>query len=220
MNRQPVLLAPSLLAADFARLENDIATVAPDSDWLHLDVMDGHFVPNITFGPGLVSAVRAVTSLPLDVHLMIESPDRYVSAFAEAGADLITVHAEASVHLHRTLQAIRAAGCRTGVALNPHTPLDVIRYMLDEVDLVLLMTVNPGYGGQSFIPAVVPKIRRLARWLKRSGRREDVHIEVDGGINVETARIVIEAGADVLVAGSAVFGAAQPQAILRALRGR
>lgn len=218
MTRKRVLLAPSLLSADFARLAEDIAKVEQDADWLHLDVMDGHFVPNITFGPGVVQAVRQVTALPLDVHLMIEAPDRYVAAFAAAGADYITVHAEACVHLHRTIQAVKAAGCRAGVALNPHTPLEVIRYVLSDVDLVLLMTVNPGFGGQSFIPAVVPKIRKLARWLQKLGRREEVHVEVDGGINAQTAPLVKEAGADVLVAGSAVFGAADPGAALRALR--
>lgn len=218
MSVKPVVLAPSLLAADFARLAEDIAKVEADSDWLHLDVMDGHFVPNITFGPGLVSAVNRVTDLPLDVHLMIENPDQYVGAFADAGADIITIHAEASVHLHRSIQAIKASGCKAGVALNPHTPLDVIRYVLDDVDLVLLMTVNPGFGGQSFISAVVPKIELLVQWLKDAGRFADVHIEVDGGINVETAPLVKKAGADVLVAGSAVFGADEPGRVLRRLR--
>lgn len=218
MSVKPVVLAPSLLAADFARLAEDIAKVEADSDWLHLDVMDGHFVPNITFGPGLVSAVNRVTDLPLDVHLMIENPDQYVGAFADAGADIITIHAEASVHLHRSIQAIKASGCKAGVALNPHTPLDVIRYVLDDVDLVLLMTVNPGFGGQSFISAVVPKIELLVQWLKDAGRFADVHIEVDGGINVETAPLVKKVGADVLVAGSAVFGADEPGRVLRRLR--
>jgi len=220
MNDKPVVLAPSLLAADFARLAEEIAKVEAESDWLHLDVMDGHFVPNITFGPGVVAAVRRVTNLPLDVHLMISNPDAYVEAFAEAGAHLITIHAEACVHLHRSLQAVKATGCRVGVALNPHTPLDVIEYVLDDVDLVLLMTVNPGFGGQSFIPAVAPKIRKLARRLDEAGRRGQVHIQVDGGINPETAPAVLQAGADVLVAGSAVFGAADPRAVLRALRER
>lgn len=218
MSEKRIVLAPSLLSANFARLADDIAKVEQDADWLHLDVMDGHFVPNITFGPGVVRAVKEATRLPLDVHLMIEEPDRYVDDFAKAGADIITVHAEACVHLHRSIQAVKATGCRVGVALNPHTPLDVLRYVLDDLDLVLLMTVNPGFGGQSFIPAVLPKIRRLARWLKRTGRWNEVHIEVDGGINVETAPLVKEAGADVLVAGSAVFGAADPAAALRSLR--
>ncbi|MFS8524699.1 MAG: ribulose-phosphate 3-epimerase [Limnochordales bacterium] len=220
MNNRRVILAPSLLAADFARLADDIAKVEQDADWLHLDVMDGHFVPNITFGPPLVAAVRRVSALPLDVHLMISNPDAYIDAFAEAGADMITVHAEASVHLHRTIQAVRAAGRRAGVALNPHTPLDVLEYVLDDVDLVLVMTVNPGFGGQSFIEATVPKIRALHRMLQERGLRQRVHVQVDGGINAATAPVVIEAGADVLVAGSAVFGAEDPAAALRALRSR
>lgn len=220
MNNRRVILAPSLLAADFARLADDIAKVEQDADWLHLDVMDGHFVPNITFGPPLVAAVRRVSALPLDVHLMISNPDAYIDAFAEAGADMITVHAEAGVHLHRTIQAVRAAGRRAGVALNPHTPLDVLEYVLDDVDLVLVMTVNPGFGGQSFIEATVPKIRALHRMLQERGLRQRVHVQVDGGINAATAPVVIEAGADVLVAGSAVFGAEDPAAALRALRSR
>jgi len=216
MSSQPLVLAPSLLSADFARLAEEIARVEPEADWLHLDVMDGHFVPNITFGPDLVRAVRSVTRLPLDVHLMIEEPDRHLEAFARAGADILTVHVEACPHLQRTLQHIRDLGCRAGVALNPHTPLDNIRYVLDDVDLVLLMTVNPGFGGQKFLPAVLPKVRRLAAWLRLGGRR--IHIEVDGGINTETAPLAVEAGANVLVAGSAVFGAQDPRAVLRALR--
>ncbi|REJ37361.1 MAG: ribulose-phosphate 3-epimerase [Bacillota bacterium] len=171
MSSQPLVLAPSLLSADFARLAEEIARVEPEADWLHLDVMDGHFVPNITFGPDLVRAVRSVTRLPLDVHLMIEEPDRHLEAFARAGADILTVHVEACPHLQRTLQHIRDLGCRAGVALNPHTPLDNIRYVLDDVDLVLLMTVNPGFGGQKFLPAVLPKVRRLAAWGGPTGRR-------------------------------------------------
>jgi len=216
MSSQPLVLAPSLLSADFARLAEEIARVEPEADWLHLDVMDGHFVPNITFGPDLVRAVRSVTRLPLDVHLMIEEPDRHLEAFARAGADILTVHVEACPHLQRTLQHIRDLGCRAGVALNPHTPLDNIRYVLDDVDLVLLMTVNPGFGGQKFLPAVLPKVRRLAAWMRLTGRR--IHIEVDGGINTQTAPLAVEAGANVLVAGSAVFGAPDPRAVLRALR--
>lgn len=216
MTDKPLVLAPSLLAADFARLAEDIARVESEADWLHLDVMDGHFVPNITFGPDLVRAVRRSTRLPLDVHLMIADPDRHLAAFADAGADILTVHVETCPHLQRTLQQIRDLGCRPGVALNPHTPLESIRYVLDDVDLVLLMTVNPGFGGQRFLPGVLPKVRRLAAWLRRTGRQ--VHIEVDGGINPDTAPLATAAGADVLVAGSAVFGAPDPCAMLQTLR--
>lgn len=216
MNAKPLVLAPSLLAADFARLAEEIARVESESDWLHLDVMDGHFVPNITFGPELVRAVRRVTGLPLDVHLMIEQPERHLAAFAEAGADMLTVHVETCPHLQRTVQQIRELGCRPGVALNPHTPLETIRYVLEDVDLVLLMTVNPGFGGQKFISNVIPKVRRLAAWLRLT--RRFVHIQVDGGINPETAPAVVAAGANVLVAGSAVFGAPDPLAALRTLR--
>ncbi|HEY8418792.1 MAG TPA: ribulose-phosphate 3-epimerase [Limnochordales bacterium] len=216
MNGKPLILAPSILSADFARLAEEIARVEAAADWVHLDVMDGHFVPNITFGPELVRAVRRTTRLPLDVHLMIEQPERHLAAFAQAGADILTVHVETCPHLQRILQQIRDLGCRAGVALNPHTPLETIRYVLDDVDLVLLMTVNPGFGGQRFLPAVLPKVRRLAAWLRWTNR--DVHIEVDGGINPDTAPLVVAAGADVLVAGSAVFGAADPVAVLRRLR--
>jgi len=200
MSARPVLIAPSILSADFARLGEEMNTVAT-ADLMHVDVMDGHFVPNLTIGPPVVKALARVSPLPLDVHLMIEPVDVYLEAFVSAGASIVTVHAEATKHLDRTLSVVRDLGARVGVSLNPATPLDVIRYVLDKVDLILLMTVNPGFGGQSFIEAVVPKIVACRELL--DGR--DVMIEVDGGISPETAPIVVRAGADVLVAGNAIF---------------
>ncbi|TMV19224.1 ribulose-phosphate 3-epimerase [Paenibacillus thermoaerophilus] len=200
------MVAPSILSADFARLGEEIRDAeSGGADWIHVDVMDGHFVPNLTFGPPVLAAIRPVTKLPLDVHLMVERPDALLEDCVNAGADWISVHAETCPHLHRTLTRIRQLGVRPGVVLNPASPLALIEHVLEEVDLVLLMTVNPGFGGQSFIPAVLPKIRELRARLDAAGR-PDVLIEVDGGINAETARLVAEAGADVLVAGNAVFG--------------
>lgn len=202
---RPLRVAPSILSADFARLADEVRAVeAAGADAIHVDVMDGRFVPNITIGPVVVAAVRAVTRLPLDVHLMIVEPERYVEAFARAGADVITVHIEASPHLHRTVQQIRSLGKHAGVALNPHTPIDCLDVVLPDLAMVLLMTVNPGFGGQRFIDTVVPKIRDLRTEIER--RHLDVDIEVDGGITPDTARMVVDAGANVLVAGSAVFG--------------
>ncbi|MCZ6637170.1 MAG: ribulose-phosphate 3-epimerase [Alphaproteobacteria bacterium] len=201
---KPVRIAPSILAADFARLGDEIAAVSEaGADFIHVDVMDGHFVPNITVGPDVVAALRPASSLPFDVHLMIAPVDRYVSAFAEAGADIITVHPEAGPHLHRTVQLIRSLGKKAGVALNPGTPVDVLDNIIDDVDLVLVMTVNPGFGGQAFISSQLAKIEAVRKRIDASGR--DIDLEVDGGINAETALEAVAAGADLLVAGTATF---------------
>jgi ribulose-phosphate 3-epimerase len=213
----PVRIAPSILSADFARLGEEVRAVeAAGADWIHVDVMDGRFVPNLTIGPPVVAALRKVTKKPLDVHLMIVEPDRYIDAFAEAGADGITVHAEACLHLHRTLQAIRALGKKAGVSLNPHTSEDCLRYVMEQVDLVLVMSVNPGFGGQAFIEAVLPKIERIRAMIDASGRTID--LEVDGGIKKGTASRVCSAGADALVAGNAVFAQKDYAAAIRAIR--
>jgi ribulose-phosphate 3-epimerase len=199
-------IAPSILSADFGRLALDVEAVErAGADWVHVDVMDGRFVPNLTIGPPVVRAIADATQLPLDVHLMIVEPERYLADFVSAGARVVSVHVEASVHLQRTLQQIRALGALAGVVLNPHTPEEAIRYVLGDCDLVLVMSVNPGFGGQSFLPAVVPKIAALRQQIDREGL--DVRLEVDGGITPDTIRQVVAAGADVVVAGSAVFQA-------------
>lgn len=216
----PLRIAPSILSADFARLGEEVAAVAlAGADFIHVDVMDGHFVPNLTIGPVVVKAIRAATSLPFDVHLMIAPVDPYIEEFAAAGANILTVHPEAGPHLHRTLQRIKAVGLKAGVALNPATPASAAIEVIDDVDLILVMSVNPGFGGQSFIASQLRKIETLRRAIDAAGR--DVMLEVDGGVNAETAPSVISAGANVLVAGSAVFRGAPTDyaANIAALRG-
>lgn len=213
-----IYIAPSILSADFARLGEEIREAEKaGADFIHVDVMDGHFVPNLTLGPLVVQAIRPITKLPLDVHLMIENPDAYIPAFAKAGADYLTVHVEACPHLHRTLDFIRENGAKPGVVLNPATPLHTIEYVLEQVEMVLLMTVNPGFGGQKYIPGVTAKIRALRDMLDARGLAS-VLIEVDGGVNAQTARLVAEAGAQVLVAGNAVFGEQDRAEAIRLIR--
>ncbi len=216
-DNKKILIAPSLLAANFAKLGEELAAVeAAGADWLHLDVMDGHFVPNITFGPLVVKALRPLTNMPLDVHLMIAPADPYLAAFAEAGADHISVHPESGPHLHRTLQAIRGLGKKAGVVLNPATPVESIAHVLDLTDLIMVMTVNPGFGGQAFISSQLAKIATLRRMIDAAGR--DIVLQIDGGITAKTAPSVLAAGATCLIAGTAVFGAPDYAAAIETIR--
>lgn len=213
-----IKIAPSILSADFAKLGEEILDVERGgADYIHVDVMDGHFVPNITIGPLIVEAIRPLTNLPLDVHLMIEEPDRYIKRFAEAGADIISVHVEACRHVHRTIHLIKEEGKKAGVVINPGTPVQMIEPVIDDVDLILLMTVNPGFGGQAFIESVVPKIEQVASLVE--SRQLQAEIEVDGGVNKQTAKRCIEAGATVLVAGSAVFDSDDRAGAIAEIRG-
>ena len=218
--RKPVRIAPSILAADFAKLGEEVRAVTEaGADYIHVDIMDGHFVPNISFGPSVTKSVRGYTDIPFDCHLMISPIDPYIAEFVDAGANIITVHQEAGAHLHRSLQLIKSLGVKAGVSLNPATPAATLEHVMDEVDLILVMSVNPGFGGQKFIASQLDKIRTLRAMIDASGR--DIDLEVDGGINAKTAPLVIEAGADLLVAGSAVFngGPKQYAANIKALLG-
>ncbi|REK76398.1 ribulose-phosphate 3-epimerase [Paenibacillus paeoniae] len=212
------IIAPSILSAHFSRLGEEIQAVEKaGADWIHVDVMDGHFVPNLTFGPPVIGAIRSVTTLPFDVHLMIERPELSLADYIAAGADRITVHAEACVHLHRTIHAIKEKGLPAGVAINPATPVSVLEPIIHDLDLVLVMTVNPGFGGQSFIPYSLVKLRQVRELIQERGHK-DIHLQVDGGVNRQTAGAIIEAGANVLVAGNAVFGEQDRAAAISALR--
>lgn len=213
-----VKIAPSILSADFSKLGEEIKDVERGgADYIHVDVMDGHFVPNITIGPLIVEAIRPITKLPLDVHLMIDNPDQYIEAFANAGADYLTVHVEACKHLHRTIHYIKSFGVKAGVVLNPATPVQTIEHVIEDIDMVLLMTVNPGFGGQKFIESVLHKIRQVKELVDKKGL--SVEIEVDGGVNEETARKCVKAGANVLVAGSAIYNEKDRKKAIEIIRG-
>ncbi len=213
-----LIIAPSILSANFANLASEIGNVEKAGcDWIHVDVMDGHFVPNITIGAPVVRSLSKIATVPLDVHLMITQPDRFIEDFAQAGADFITVHAEACTHLQRTLSEIRKLGKKAGVSLNPATPPAILEYVLDDIDLVLVMSVNPGFGGQKFIPSIVPKITKIRQLFDKAGK-PDVYISVDGGINSETAKLVTAAGANVLVAGNSIYGSSNIKEAIANLR--
>jgi len=215
---KPKKIAPSLLSADFSNLERDIKMVEDGgADLLHLDVMDGHFVPNITFGPLVVKAINKVASIPLDVHLMIENPGQYIDAFCDAGADYLTVHVEATPHLHRVLQQIKAKGVKVGVSLNPHTPLSTIEEVLGELDMILIMAVNPGFGGQSFIDNTLDKLKRLKELLKKH-KAPHIEVNVDGGIKTQNIKEVADAGCDIFVSGSGIFKAEDPKKVIREMK--
>ncbi len=217
MKPKKIRIAPSILSADLLHLKQQVEAVAQNgADFIHVDVMDGHFVPNLTFGPGMVKALKRITSLPLDVHLMIFNPDPYIETYARAGADILTVHQEACTHLHRTLQTIRRQGIKAGVSLNPATSLTTIEHVLDDIDLLLVMTVNPGFGGQKFIPHGLKKIAEARKMIETSGN--GILLEVDGGVDTETVTAIVKNGADVLVSGSAIFGQADIVAALKQLR--
>lgn len=209
-------IAPSILSANFANLLEDIKKIEKDADLLHIDVMDGHFVPNITIGPVVVKSLRKFFSLPFDVHLMIENPDLYIEEFANSGADIITVHQEACIHLHRTIQKIKGYGKKAGVSLNPAAPLETLKYILQDVDMILIMTVNPGFGGQKFIDSMLKKIEELKKMREDLGL--NFEIEVDGGINLYNVKEVVEAGADIIVAGSAIFESSNPAQTIKEFR--
>lgn len=213
-----IKISPSILSADFAEMGKAVELMEKSgADYIHCDVMDGAFVPNISFGPGMIKAIKKHTSLPLDVHLMVDKPERYIDDFVSAGASIITIHAEATTHIQRVLQYIRSKGVKCGLVLNPATPVDYVKYCLDCVDMILLMSVNPGFGGQKFIPAVLPKIKEVSDMIAASGY--DIELEIDGGINFENIGPVLKAGANVIVAGSTVFGHPDPAEAIRRLRG-
>ncbi len=217
MQKQPIRIAPSILSADLLQLEEQVKAVAENgAGFIHVDVMDGHFVPNLTFGPNMVKALKRITDLPLDVHLMISNPDQYIDTYARAGADILTVHQEACTHLHRTLQTIHQAGIKAGVSLNPATSLSTIENVLDDMDLLLIMTVNPGFGGQKFIPQGLKKIAQARKMIDAAGH--NILLEVDGGVDTQTVESIVQAGARVLVSGSAIFGRTDIVAALKQLK--